>query len=92
MTTSFGKGRGNFNLYENNKALRKGKFLIVGLSVIGEMEDYEAVAIVINEDKEVESISIEGFDVEEGLTNIVGCYLIYEEDENDEYIGKIVKF
>ncbi len=69
---------------------RKGSFLIVGMSVVGDEEDYETVAIVINEAREIEAFNIEGFAVDQGITNIIGCYLEYWEDENGQYDGRII--
>lgn len=72
---------------------REETFLIVGASAVisEEEEGYDTIAIVINEDSEVEAINIEGFEVDEDVTALIGSYLYYKEDDNGEYEGKIVR-
>lgn len=73
--------------------VREETFLIVGVSAVisDEEEGYDTIAVVINEDSEIEAINIEGFEVGEDVTSLIGSFLHYKEDENDEYEGKILK-
>lgn len=78
----------------NKNFIRQVKFRILKTAIIyNEQEDfYYTLATCINENKEIETISIEGFSIDENIVDLKGAYIDYEEyEENSEidYNGKI---
>ena len=92
-----GVERGRFEEDENSTRtiLRKARMRIVKTQIVydGEEGVFVTVAACINEDNQLETISIEGFNIDSSVTNLVGAYIDYEEfEEYDEegVDGKIV--
>lgn len=78
----------------NKNFIRRVRFRILNTAIIyNEQEDfYYTLATCINENKEVETISIEGFTIHENIIEFKGAYIDYEEyEENSEinYTGTI---
>jgi len=78
----------------NKNFIRGVRFRILNTGVIyNEQEDfYYTLATCINGNKEIETISIEGFTIQENIIEFKGAYIDYEEyEENSEinYTGTI---
>lgn len=83
-------------LNENRNVIRQARFKILSTSIIYNEEEhfYYTVATCINENNEIETISIEGFGIHESVIDFKGAYIDYEErEENSEvnYTGTIKK-
>ncbi|MBU3181437.1 hypothetical protein [Clostridium psychrophilum] len=92
------KGEGKIKyveiLNENKKILRKATFRILNTEIIyNEEEDFfYTLAACSNENNLIETISIEGFNIIENVTDFKGAYIDYEEYEKESemnYIGTI---
>ncbi|MBU3201869.1 hypothetical protein LL037_11705 [Clostridium estertheticum] len=79
---------------EDRNIIRKARFIILDTAIIyNEEEDfYYTLATCINENKEIETISIEGFGIQENVLEFKGAYIDYEEYEQNSkinYTGRI---
>lgn len=74
---------------ENRNIIRQGRFRILNTTIIyNEEEDfYYTLASCINENKEIETISIEGFGIHENVIEFKGAYIDYEEYEQNSEIN-----
>lgn len=93
------KDKGNNNVVENiefveitdedRNIIRQGRFRILNTTIIyNEEEDfYYTLASCINENKEIETISIEGFGIHENVIEFKGAYIDYEEYEHNSEIN-----
>ena len=74
---------------EDRNVLRQARFRILNTSIIyNEEEDfYYTLATCINEKKEIETISIEGFGIHENVIEFKGAYIDYEEYEKNSQIN-----
>ncbi|APC39870.1 hypothetical protein [Clostridium estertheticum] len=79
---------------EDRNIIRKARFIILDTAIIyNEEEDfYYTLATCINENKEIETISIESFGIQENVLEFKGAYIDYEEYEQNSkinYTGRI---
>ncbi|MBU3171962.1 hypothetical protein [Clostridium estertheticum] len=79
---------------EDRNIIRKARFIILDTAIIyNEEEDfYYTLATCINENKEIETISIESFGINENVLEFKGAYIDYEEYEQNSkinYTGRI---
>jgi len=76
-------------LNENRIILRKANFRILDTSIIyNEEEDfYYTLASCVNEKNEIETISIEGFVINENVIDFKGAFIDYEEYEINSQIN-----
>ncbi|MBU3216006.1 hypothetical protein LL033_01840 [Clostridium estertheticum] len=79
---------------EDKNIIRKARFIILDTAIIyNEEEDfYYTLATCINENKEIETISIEGFGIQGNVLEFKGAYIDYEEYEQNSkinYTGRI---
>ena len=77
--------------------IRQGRFSILDTSIIYNVEEdfYYTLATCVNENNDIETISIEGFAIQENIIEFKGTYIDYEEyKENTEinYTGTIYNF
>ena len=80
----------------SKNVIRKTRFRILNTAIIYNEEEYfyYTVATCINENNKIETISIEGFGIQENVIDFKGAYIDYEEyEENSEmnYTGTIKK-
>ena len=74
--------------------IRRGKFKILNTQIVYDNDEctFYTLATCINEKKELETISLEGFSIDENVTDLNGSYIDYEEyiEDEEEYIsGKV---
>ena len=74
--------------------IRQGKFKILNTQIVYDNDEctFYTLATCINEKKELETISLEGFNIDENVTDLLSSYIDYEEyiEDEEEYIsGKI---
>lgn len=79
---------------EDRNIIRKARFIILDTAIIyNEEEDfYYTLATCINENKEIETISVESFGIQENVLEFKGAYIDYEEYEQNSkinYTGRI---
>ncbi|MBW9152241.1 hypothetical protein [Clostridium estertheticum] len=79
---------------EDRNIIRKARFIILDTAIIyNEEEDfYYTLATCINENKEIETISIESFGIQGNVLEFKGAYIDYEEYEQNSkinYTGRI---
>ena len=80
---------------KEDKLIRRQKtYRILKSAIIynGEEEIYDTLATCVNENNVIETISIEGFEIPENVTELKGAYVDYEEYEDDSEVsctGKI---
>lgn len=69
--------------------IRQVRFRILNTSIIyNEEEDfYYTLATCVNENNEIETISIEGFVIQESVIDFKGSYIDYEEYKEDSQIN-----
>jgi len=74
---------------ENRNVIRKGRFRILDTTIIYNVEEdfYYTLASCINEKKEIETISIEGFGINQNVIEFKGAYMDYEEYEQNSEIN-----
>ncbi|MBU3158533.1 hypothetical protein KPL37_01945 [Clostridium frigoris] len=74
---------------EDRNIIRQARFIILDTTIIyNEEEDfYYTLATCINEKKEIETISIEGFGIHENVIEFKGAYIDYEEYEENSKIN-----
>ncbi len=76
----------------NDRVLkREATFRILNTAIIYNDEEdyYDTLATCINENNVIETISIEGFDIHENVTELKGAYIDYEEDTEVNFNGTI---
>jgi hypothetical protein len=68
---------------------REATFRILNIAIIyNEVEEYYyTLATCINENNVIETITIEGFDIHENVTELKGAYIDYEEYEEDSEVN-----
>jgi hypothetical protein len=79
---------------EEKVIIRKGKFKILNTQIIYDNDEcsFYTLATCVNEKRELETISLEGFSIDENVTDLAGSLIQYEEylDDEEEYVsGKI---
>jgi hypothetical protein len=69
--------------------IREATFRILYVAIIyNEAEEYYyTLATCINENNVIETITIEGFDIHENVTELKGAYIDYEEYEEDSEVN-----
>jgi hypothetical protein len=75
-------------------AVRKGIFKILNTQIVYDNDEstYYTVAACVNEKNQLETITLEGFSIDENVTNLIGASIEYEEylEDEEEFIqGKI---
>ncbi|MCB2292757.1 hypothetical protein LGK95_04300 [Clostridium algoriphilum] len=70
---------------------REATFRILNTAIIYNDEEdyYDTLATCVNEHNVIETISIEGFDIHENVTELKGAYIDYEEDTEVNFNGTI---
>jgi hypothetical protein len=68
---------------------REATFRILSTAIIYNAEEnyYYTLATCVNENKSIETISIEEFEIRENVTELKGAYIDYAEYEEDEEIN-----
>ncbi|MBU3114080.1 hypothetical protein [Clostridium lacusfryxellense] len=76
-------------LNENRDIIRQGRFIILNTSIIYNVEEdfYYTLATCVNDNNEIETISIEGFGIQENILDFKGAYIDYEEYKIDSQIN-----
>ncbi len=76
-------------LNENRDIIRQGRFRILNTSIIYNVEEdfYYTLATCVNENNDIETISIEGFGIQENIVDLKGAYIDYEEYKEDSEIN-----
>ncbi|GIM27929.1 hypothetical protein CPJCM30710_05950 [Clostridium polyendosporum] len=101
----FHKSYKTYNNYEmeqielldgGEKLLKKANFRILKIvaSYDSEEDQYITLATCINQNNEIETISIEGFKIENSVTSLQGAYIeidVYQDDNEEYYEGRIYK-
>ena len=86
-------GEGGINFVEilnvNRDIIRQVRFRILDTSIIYNKEEdfYYTLATCVNENNEIETISIEGFGIQESVIDFKGAYIDYEEYKEDSQIN-----
>lgn len=81
---------------DHRKIVRKAQLKILSTNIVYNSEEdvFDTVATCINENGNIETLSIEGFHIEAEVTALVGALISleeYEEDDEEYSIGTIYK-
>jgi hypothetical protein len=98
MSFLFNKGKNNDGvervgfgeiLNEDRRIRREKTYRILNTAIIynEEEEYYDTLATCVNENNQIETISIEAFDIHENVTELRGAYIDYEEYEEDSEVN-----
>jgi hypothetical protein len=79
---------------EEKIVIRKGKFKILNAQIIYDNDEctFYTLATCVNEKRELETISLEGFSIDENVADLAGSLIDYEKylyDEEEYISGKI---
>jgi hypothetical protein len=74
---------------KNTTVLRKETFRVLSTQIVydSEQDSYNTLATCVNQNDEIETVNINGFKVERGVTSLVGAFIDIEvtEDAGEEY-------
>lgn len=84
------------NAEEYRKIIRRAQLKILSTNIVYNSEEdvFDTVATCINENGNIETLSIEGFHIEAEVTALIGALISleqYEEDDEEHSLGTICK-